>query len=66
MADKLPDNLDDLLDSIRNEKEEIKAPSSEEIDKKIRDYQLELRKKELAEKILKSISKEKETTKRNN
>ena len=64
MADKLPDNLDDLLDSIRNEKEEIKAPSSEEIDKKIRDYQLELRKKELAEKILKSISKEKETTKK--
>ena len=64
MADKLPDNLDDLLDSIRNEKEEIKAPSSEEIDKKIRDYQLDLRKKELAEKILKSISKEKETTKK--
>jgi len=33
------------------DEEEIEAPSDEEIDKKIRDYQLEQRKKELTEKI---------------
>ena len=60
MADKLPDKLDDLLNSIRNEEEEIEAPSSEEIDKKIRDYELEKRNKELTEKFLNRIRKKKE------
>ena len=55
MADKLPDNLDDLLNSIRNEEEASEAPSSEEVDKKIRDYELEKRNKELADEFLKKV-----------
>ena len=55
MADKLPDNLDDLLNSIRNEGEEIQAPTDEEWERKFRDYQLEKRKKELDDKLRKEF-----------